>query len=51
MYYSDFSLSSFKKAFQLNLIEKADLFADCAELQPSLILNETIKENLALALF
>ena len=50
MYYSDFSLSSVKKAFQLNLIEKADLFADCAELQPSLLLRETLKENLSLAL-
>ena len=50
MSYSDFSLSSVKKAFQLNLIEKADLFADCAELQPSLLLRETLKENLSLAL-
>ena len=38
MSYSDFSLSSVKKAFQLNLIEKADFFADCAELQPAFLL-------------
>ena len=50
MAYSDFSLSSVKKAFQLNLVEKADLFADCTELQPTLLLRETLKENLALAL-
>lgn len=50
MSYSDFSLSSVKKAFQLNLIEKVDLFAECAELQPSLLLSETLKENLSLAL-
>jgi len=50
MSYSDFSLSSVKKAFQLNLIEKADFFADCAELQPTFLLSETLKENLALAL-
>jgi hypothetical protein len=50
MSYSDFSLSSVKKTFQLNLIEKADFFADCSELQPSILLSETLKENLALAL-
>lgn len=50
MSYSDFSLSSVKKIFQLNLIEKADLFANCSELQPSPLLSETLKENLPLAL-
>jgi len=35
MSYSDFSLSSGKKDFQLKLIEKADLFGDCSELQSS----------------
>ncbi|MEB3192352.1 MAG: hypothetical protein VKL42_18575 [Snowella sp.] len=50
MSYSDFSLSSVKKFFQLNLIEKADLFANCSELQPSPLLSETLKENLPLAL-
>jgi hypothetical protein len=50
MSYSDFSLSSVKKTFQLKLIEKADLFSDCAELQPSPLLSEILKENLSLAL-
>ena len=50
MSYSDFSLSSVKKVFQLKLIEKADLFSDCSELQPSPLLSEILKENLSLAL-
>ncbi|WP_199288784.1 hypothetical protein [Pseudanabaena mucicola] len=50
MSYSDFSLSSVKKAFQLNLIEKADLFADSPELQLSPFLSETLKKKLTLAL-
>lgn len=50
MFYSDFSLSSVRKIFQLKLIEKADLFVDCSELQPSSLLNEILKENLSLAL-
>lgn len=50
MSYSDFSLSSVKKAFQLQLIEKIDLFKETSDLSPSHLLNETIKENLPLAL-
>ena len=50
MSYSDFSLSSVRKIFQLKLIEKADLFVDCSELQPSSLLSEILKENLSLAL-
>lgn len=50
MSYSDFSLSSVRKIFQLKLIEKANLFVDCSELQPSSLLNEILKENLSLAL-
>ncbi|UXE63406.1 MAG: hypothetical protein KA717_12695 [Woronichinia naegeliana WA131] len=50
MFYSDFSLSSVRKIFQLKLIEKADLFVDCSELQPSSLLSEILKENLSLAL-
>jgi hypothetical protein len=50
MSYSDFSLSSVKKAFQLQLIEKVDLFKETSDLSPSHLLNETIKENLPLAL-
>jgi hypothetical protein len=29
MVYSDFSLSLVKKSFQLNLVEKTDLFVNC----------------------
>jgi hypothetical protein len=47
MSYSDFSLSSVRKIFQLKLIEKADLFVDCSELQPSSLLSEILKENLS----
>ena len=50
MSYSDFSLSSVKKAFQLQLIEKVDLFKETSDLSPSHLLSETIKENLPLAL-
>ncbi|MEB3192350.1 MAG: hypothetical protein VKL42_18565 [Snowella sp.] len=50
MSYSDFSLGSVKKAFQLQLIEKIDLFKETSDLSPSHLLNETIKENLPLAL-
>ena len=50
MSYSDFSLSSVKKAFQLQLIEKIDLFKETSDLSPSHLLNEMIKENLPLAL-
>jgi hypothetical protein len=50
MSYSDFSLGSVKKAFQLQLIEKIDLFKETSDLSPSHLLNEMIKENLPLAL-
>lgn len=50
MAYSDFSLSSVKKAFQLQLIEETDLFKESPELEPSPLLQEMLKENLSLAL-
>lgn len=50
MAYSDFSLSSVKKAFQLKLIEETDLFQESPELEPSPLLQEILKENLSLAL-
>ncbi|MBR8829294.1 MAG: hypothetical protein DSM107014_15585 [Gomphosphaeria aponina SAG 52.96 = DSM 107014] len=50
MAYSDFSLSSAKKTFQLTLIEKTDLFKESPELKPSDSLQESLKYNLPLAL-
>ncbi len=50
MAYSDFSLSSVKKIFQLKLIEKNDLFKESSELQPSALLEEILKDNVSLAL-
>ncbi|HEY9705741.1 MAG TPA: hypothetical protein V6C58_25105, partial [Allocoleopsis sp.] len=39
-----------KKIFQLKLIEKTDLFKESSELQPSALLQEILKDNVALAL-
>jgi len=50
MAYSDFSLSSVKKAFQLQLIEQANLFEQTPDLNPSPFLTATLKDNLAIAL-
>lgn len=50
MAYSDFSLVSVKKAFGLNLIEKAHLFAQCPEFAPSPLLSEILEENIPVAL-
>jgi hypothetical protein len=50
MAYSDFTLSLVKKKFQLNLVEKINLFQDSPELQPSPLLQEILEDNLPLAL-
>lgn len=50
MAYSDFSLSSVKKAFQLQLIEQTDLFEQTPDLEPTPFLTATLKDNLAIAL-
>ena len=50
MAYSDFTLSSVKKKFQLNFVEKSNLFEDYSELQPSPLLQEILQDNLPLAL-
>ena len=50
MAYSDFTLGSVKKQFQLNFIEKSNLFQDAPELQPSPLLQEILRDNLPLAL-
>ena len=50
MAYSDFILASVKKQFQLNFIEKSNLFQDAPELQSSPLLQEILQDNLPLAL-
>ena len=50
MAYSDFTLASVKKKFQLNFVEKSNLFEDIPELQPSSFLQEILQDNLPLAL-
>jgi len=50
MSYSDFSLSSVKKAFQLHLIEQIDLFMSTPDLNPSPLLTAILKDNLPIAL-
>ncbi len=50
MAYSDFSLAKIQKEFDLKIVEKIDLFAETTEVQPSEFLQQTLKENLALAL-
>lgn len=50
MSYSDFSLSSVKKLFQLELIEKTDLFEQTPDLNPTSFLTATLKDNLPIAL-
>ena len=50
MSYSDFTLDRVKKAFDLTLLDKVDLFADAPELDCIDILTETLRENVPLAL-
>ncbi|MEL7038986.1 MAG: hypothetical protein AAFO04_25765 [Cyanobacteria bacterium J06592_8] len=50
MAYSDFSLSRVKTEFNLTYTEATHIFAAASELQPSQALEETLKENLPLAL-
>ena len=50
MAYSDFTLSSIKKDFHLNLVEQVDLFQSSPPLLPSSRLTETLQENIPLAL-
>jgi hypothetical protein len=50
MSYSDFSLSSVKKAFDLTLIKNADLFTGLPEVEPGELLEAVLQENLPIAL-
>ena len=50
MAYSDFTLSSVKKTFDLTLIEQSNLFQQSPLLKSSNLLNDTLQENMPLAL-
>ncbi len=50
MSYSDFSLASIKHKFNLNIIEKKDLFSAFSYVKASKFLLETLDENISLAL-
>jgi hypothetical protein len=48
--YSDFTLKKVVQEFALTLSENENLFCDCAGVEPSAFLMETLKENVPLAL-
>jgi hypothetical protein len=50
MAYSDFSLTSITKAFSLSICDQVDMFSSIAEVEISLLLKETLQENVPLAL-
>lgn len=50
MAYSDFTLTSITKAFSLSIRDRVDMFSTVAEVQISPLLQETLQENVPLAL-
>jgi hypothetical protein len=50
MAYSDFTLTSITKAFNLTIRDRVDMFSNVAEVQISPLLKETLQENVPLAL-
>ncbi|OCR00489.1 hypothetical protein BCD67_10870 [Oscillatoriales cyanobacterium USR001] len=50
MSYSDFTLNRVAKEFNLTISERSDIFAEVPELAPSAFLQETLRDNMALAL-
>lgn len=50
MSYSDFTLSRVTRDFNLTISERSDIFTEIPELTPSNFLQETLRDNLALAL-
>lgn len=50
MAYSDFTLTSITKAFNLSIRDRVDMFSTVAEVQISPLLKETLQENVPLAL-
>ncbi len=50
MPYSDFTLTKVKKNFELTILDKFNMFTNVSELEYSSFLEETLKENVPLAL-
>lgn len=50
MSYSDFTLNRVAREFNLTIVERSNLFTDIPELIPSDFLQQTLRENTALAL-
>jgi hypothetical protein len=50
MAYSDFTLASITKAFNLTICDRVDMFSAVAEVEISLLLKEILQENVPLAL-
>jgi hypothetical protein len=50
MSYSDFTLNRVAKEFNLTISERSDIFTEIPELTPSDFLQETLRDNIALAL-
>lgn len=50
MSYSDFTLNRVTKNFNLTISERSNIFTEIPELTPSDFLQETLRDNLALAL-
>ncbi|MDJ0733500.1 MAG: hypothetical protein QNJ47_05325 [Nostocaceae cyanobacterium] len=50
MSYSDFSLASVRKIFNLTIVDKNDMFASISEVECPHLLAEILKENIPLAL-
>ena len=50
MSYSDFTLNRVARDFNLTISERSDIFAEIPELAPSVFLQETLRDNMALAL-
>jgi len=50
MSYSDFTLNRVIKDFNLTISERSNIFTEIPELTPSDFLQETLRDNLALAL-
>ena len=50
MSYSEFTLDKVRKAFDLTIIDKVDIFASIPEIECSALLTEVLRENVPLAL-
>ncbi|MEH2237265.1 hypothetical protein [Nostoc sp.] len=50
MSYSDFTLEKIKQNFQINTIEKTDIFANISEIESSYLLKEILQYNLPIAI-